>query len=135
MKLFKIVTLLLLAAFPALGSANGTYQPGTVSVSANGLNVTGDYNVRYNPAVSTGALSVALSPMSYVEILGVDSTTGKQFACEADTGNESDYGEIETILMSAAAGGNGVTISASRSSATDVTCTSINVGAQSQSLD
>lgn len=138
MKFIKHVVSIIMMAIPLLvfATTSYTYTPGTVSITANSTYtaLNGTYNVRYNPAVSKGQLSVAVSVNNNVQIYAVDSTTGVSFSCTITPATTPNYYELETLLLSVASGGNGVRLQALRNTS-GTTCFDISIRADSASLD
>ncbi len=133
MNLFKCAVMFSLLVIPALSFANGTYVPGVVVVNSGATLAQGYYNVRYNPAVTTGQVSVSISPGSYYQIYMVDSITGSGFTCISGYAT-SNYSEIEAILENVAAGGNGAYISVNRNTS-DNSCYNVSVSSGSAHMD
>ena len=137
MKLSKYIAAIPLLAIPLFSMA-GAYLPGIVSVSPDSLSVGGYYNVRYNPAVSMGRISVSVSPGNSVSVTAKDSANGRQFSCfyTPSAPNDPDlYYNYELLLSNIAAGGNGTFINAQRRSASDSTCIAIVPQSNSQWMD
>lgn len=109
-----LIGLVLLFGIPVSGIAGGWYAPGTVVVS-NGPSlsfITGQFSVRYNPAVSKGYITIYRSGTAIV-ISGTDSATGTvPFTCLA-TPTSPVYSKVEEAMRNA---GNGMSIQAGRPS-------------------
>jgi hypothetical protein len=137
MKLFtKVVIALSMMIVPLLSSANGTYQAGTVYVfNSTGYRYTNAYwNVRYNPASTTGRIGVGITPGQTIGIVAVSTTGNVGFSCYATpaTVGAGQYWEWETLLMPILAGGNGAYVFAN---STNGICGSISTMSSSAHLD
>jgi hypothetical protein len=77
-------------ALPAISWAGGTYVPGYVGIgkTTTGSTVIGFWNVRYNPAVTTGYIAVE-STINYVSITATGSNGSGYFSCT--TFSDSPY--------------------------------------------
>ncbi len=128
-KFIKYFLFVVLATAPLLCWSNGNYTPGTVTLYSNNTFMVGAYNVRYNPAVSTGRVFVGLDPGSSLTISGTSSSTGAGFFCSL-TSLDSLFAKAEKAVLSL---GNGSVLIASRGSTT--TCTNVQIQTGSDSLD
>lgn len=126
------VMLSMFGMLPLLAIAGGTYSPGTVQVNSLGsvTVLTGSYNVRYNPAVTSGYVTVSESSYSGVTIAGKDSSTGQFFSCNVAK-TDALFSLAEKALT---AGGNGGWIWA-QMPANGTQCQAIQFYKSSMSLD
>lgn len=124
---------LFLMALPILASAGGTYVPGTVGLADNGNYMTGSFNVRYNPAVSQGHVTILWTPDVSFEISGKSSFDGAEFNCSfvKFIDQEKFYAWEDTLREA----GNGTLLLVRRVSADDPTCTEITLGIESALID
>lgn len=128
-KILLFVSSLMLSS---LCFANGSYTPGTVSVYNNNNAMYGAYNVRFNPAVSTGRVFVGLNPGSSLTISATSSSTGAGFFCALNSTNSPDlFSKAEKAVLSL---GNGSMLIASRLSASNTTCTTVQIQTGSDML-
>lgn len=94
--------------------------------------MVGDYNVRFNPAVSTGKVYVGLNPGSSLTISGTSSSTGAGFFCALNSTNSPDlFAKAEKLALSL---GNGSLLIAARASSSNATCTSVQIQTGSDML-
>lgn len=133
----RFITFLLVLCLPLLAVANGGYIPGTVSIvtsSANGITTytfTGNYNVRYNPAVNKGFVILSGSEGNTIAVTGQDSSTGNNFFCYVPPG-DALYQQAKNALYMAA---NGMQLGATYTNTSNLKCTSISLGVDSRRLD
>lgn len=134
MKKSLLIGLLAVLALMSVTSwANGKYVPGTVTVNGNpGLSMWGNYNVRYNPAVTKGEVYISINPGQSFSVSGTSSSTGVGFTCFYTVQNGANYYQWQDALKSVT---NGGFVIASRVSSTNSTCASIQVQSASSMLD
>jgi hypothetical protein len=114
---------------PLLGFANGLYTPGTVTVNGAGSTLTADYNVRYNPAVNKGSISITAG-YGIVAVYAQTSDTGVNWSCTIEQSNTAIYPTAVNAAMSA---GNGTRLIVVKNSVGQ--CTNINFIPASARLD
>lgn len=134
MKKQKLLALLYVLCIPMFASANGSYAPGSVRIapqSDGSLQLQGNFNVRYNPAVSQGYVSLGGSQGLSIGVIAQDSYTGSLFLCYSLPG-DALYPQMLSALSMAT---NGATISASYNPTQGLKCTQFSITISSQSLD
>ncbi len=134
----RFFAFLLFLCFPLLAVANGSYTPGkvTITVSTAGSittsTIVGDFNVRYNPAVSQGFIFLGGNEGASIAVTGQDSSTGNTFFCYVSP-TDALYPAAEHALYMAT---NGMELTAAYLvSANNLKCTSIGLSADSRRLD
>ncbi len=130
MKVFMFGIVAASVMTPLISLGNGFVLPGVVTVSPDGVEVRGDYSVRYNPNVTQGFIAATLNPGFSVIIGAVDSATGAYFSCYLIRSmNPTQFDGMEKIILSL---GNGSRIIATRNGSA---CTSATLQTGSQSLN
>jgi len=129
-RILKSLLFAALTATPLLCWSNGVYNPGTVTLYNNNTYMVGAYNVRFNPAVSTGKVFAGLNPGSSLTISGTDSSTGAGFFC-ALTSASPQFANAEKAIYSL---GDGSLLIATRTSTTNSTCSSVQIQTGSNQL-
>lgn len=85
LRTLQLILILPLFLFSSMSFGAGTYYKGTVTMGTmyNGdPQMSGRFNVRFNPDVSSGYITMQLaSTGSSITVSGVDSTTGADFTC------------------------------------------------------
>lgn len=128
--LMKCLLFSVLAAIPSLGWSNGIYTPGQVTLYNNNTYMVGAYNVRHNPAVSTGKVFAGLNPGSSLTISGTDSSTGAGFFCSLTSASPL-FANAEKVIYSL---GDGSLLIATRTSTTNSTCSGVQIQTGSNQL-
>ncbi len=123
-----------LTLIPLFGWGAGERTPGYVTVGGNpGTYLFGIYSVRYNTAVTKGKVGVQINPGSVLAVLGTDSTTGINFVCTlARVENQALYDQMEKAALSLT---HGSWVTASRVSASDSHCSSLQIASGSNFLE
>lgn len=132
-KLMLLVGLLLL---PLLGQANGAYSPGRVTITTmynNGKALSGDYNVRHNPAASSSeyiSLKYYTGTNPVLQIVGQDANN-VVFNCYVNPSDTRLFPVAQELIRAA---GNGATIQATVDPSSSA-CTNVLVFQSSNKLD
>ena len=126
---------LLVSLAPMVSWGDGGYTKGTVRVYTNFIGETvllGAYNVRFNPDVNTGFISMDISESgTSIGISGIDSSSGQAFTCYVPSSNTVLFTRAYNMLIAA---GDGTSISATRSNPTTANCSRVSISKTSASL-
>lgn len=131
---FKYLCALISIMLPFVTYANGVYAPGTVTVNVgtSQITMTGAYNVRYNPNVSTGGVSVTTSTSGSITFDFQPSNNGPNNFCSVPPGHQFYSAAQEALKLM----GNGAFIYATRpNSISDYNCSYFSVTSASSRLD
>jgi hypothetical protein len=132
-RFIKFGLMLALMLSPLFGYAAGEHTDGRVQVINIGTStiIYGQYNVRYNPAVSVGFISASFVPGSSMTISARDSTSSVTASCVVASTDALWDSVKEVMSMSL---GNGTSLWAQKSNSSGK-CTAISTNTDSRLLD
>ena len=133
-KFFALGLATALTLIPLLGWGTGERTPGYVTVGGNpGTYLFGIYNVRYNTAVTKGKVGMQLNPGDTLAVTGTDSNTGVNFVCTLyRPTNPVLFDQMEKAILSIT---HGSWITATRTSASNSTCLTLQIASGSNFLE
>ncbi len=130
----KLLALSFLVLLPAIGFANGEHTPGVVTITTTATSVvmSGAYNVRHNPGVTTGSVNISQYTDGSIVFTMKDSVTGIQDVCLVYEGTPLHPRALEAMRIS----GNGAWYQVRKNiNSGDAECYSLAFQKRSNSID